>query len=56
MHRAGSRLLWATLRGLDDVGENVFEPSECSLGLDCFEMNIRAAERYLRKHGILVPL
>jgi hypothetical protein len=56
MHRAASAFLWAALRGLRDVGENVFEPSEHTLGLDQVEMNIRAAERYLRNRGILVPL
>jgi hypothetical protein len=52
---AGARL-WGALRSLDDVGEKVFERSESSQGIDYVEMNIRAAERYLRKHGILVPL
>lgn len=56
MHRTASALLWASLRGLDDVGENVFEPSEQTLGLNQVEMNIRTADRYLRNHGILVPL
>jgi len=56
VHRAASALLWAALRGLEDVGEDVFEPSEHTLGLDQVETNIRAAERYLRKRGILVPL
>jgi hypothetical protein len=56
MHRVASARLWAALRGLDDVGEKVFERSESSRGIDCVEMNIRAAERYLRKQGILVPL
>ena len=55
MQRAASGLLWQTLRGLDDVGEQVWEPSENSLGLPYVEMNIRAADRYLQKRGILVP-
>jgi len=56
MHRAASARLWAALRGLDDTGEEVFEQSEPSVGLDCVERNIRAAERYLRQRGIVVPL
>ena len=55
MQRAASGLLWQTLRGLDDVGEQVWEPSENSLGLPYVEMNIRAADRYLQKRRILVP-
>ena len=56
MTRAASALLWASLRGLEDVGENVFEPAETSLGITCVELNIRAAERYLHNRGILVPI
>ena len=56
MHRSARALLWATLRGLDDIGEHVFDLSESSRGLDTVELNIRAAERYLRNRGILAPL
>lgn len=55
MQRSASGLLWATLCGLDDVGEDVFEPAEGSRGLTDVDMNIREAERYLKKRGILVP-
>jgi hypothetical protein len=34
MLRAPSALLWANLRGLEDVGENRFEPSESSRSLE----------------------
>ena len=56
MHRASSRLLRMTLQGLDDVGEPVCGPGEWSGGIACVEMNIRAAEHYLRDRGILVPM
>ena len=54
MQRAVGQLLWDTLRGLDDVGEEVFEPSEMGRGLALVEMNIEAAGRYLYKRGITV--
>lgn len=55
MHRVASSLLYAALRGLDDVGETVFERSESSRGLPLVEMNIRVAERYLLDRGIVIP-
>lgn len=55
MHRVASARLYTALRSLDNVGEEVFERSESGQGLVHVEMNIRVAERYLHKHGILVP-
>lgn len=56
MHRSASARLYRVLNSLDDVGEDPFERSETSRSIDYVEMNIRAAERFLRSRGILVPL
>ncbi|MFN7933744.1 MAG: hypothetical protein U0R19_10470 [Bryobacteraceae bacterium] len=55
MHRAASAQLWVALRSLEDVGEQVFEPLQLSRSIDSVEMNIHAADQYLRRKGILVP-
>ncbi len=56
VHREATGALWNSLLSLQNIGEDVVPQGISGWGIASVELLVRAAESYLQKNGVFVPL